>query len=81
MRTLSKICHLILKHKWYDAIDRGEKTVEYRRNTAYWRRRILDCDRVVFHRGYTSTTMTFEMAFKALHEGQIEIHLERRLRG
>jgi len=78
---LSKICHLILKHKYYDAIDRGEKTVEYRRNTAYWRRRILDCDRVVFHRGYSSTTMTFEIAFIAGDEEQIEIHLGKRMGG
>jgi len=80
----NKTCHLVLKHKWYDLIEKGEKTVEYRDDTPYWRARILGCDRVTFHRGYTKTTMTFEITFKsyglfALVQGQIEIHLGKRI--
>jgi len=65
-------------YKWYDAIERGEKKVEYRANTRYWRRRIVDCRYIVFHRGYTRTTMTFKIKFVALNGPQIEIHLDRK---
>ena len=32
---------LPIKRKWFDMILSGEKTDEYRENTAYWRRRLL----------------------------------------
>jgi len=71
--------HLILKHRYYNQINSGEKTVEYRDKTAYWKKRILDKNYVTFHRGFTNTTMTFEIAFKTLTETQIEIHLGERI--
>ena len=74
-----KTCHLILKHEYYDLIDKGKKTVEYRDNTPYWRKRILDALKVIFHRGYTNVTMTFYIKFKVLLHGQIQIHLGKRL--
>lgn len=78
-KNAMKICHLILKHKYYDLIDSGKKTIEYRDNTPYWRKRILDADAVTLHRGYTNTTMTFMIKFKVPKEKQIEIHLGGRL--
>jgi hypothetical protein len=33
--------HLILKKKWYDLIDSGEKTEEYRDISNYWMTRLL----------------------------------------
>lgn len=33
--------HLVLKHKWYDMIDSGEKLEEYRDATPYWIKRLL----------------------------------------
>ena len=74
-----KTCHLILKHKWFDLIQQGKKLVEYRRNTPYYRKRIRGADRVVFHRGYTSQTMTFAIQDKAAVGSTIEIHLGARL--
>ena len=77
-----KTIHLVLKHKWYDMIESGEKPEEYRDGTPYWAKRLLGCPTfvaqparaglcvflpieegttVTFHRGYTSTTMTFEV--------------------
>lgn len=54
--------HLVLKHKWYDMIASGEKPDEYRARTPYWKKRLWDrryeIDEIVFHRGYTSETMT-----------------------
>jgi len=75
--------HLILKRKYYDMIKNGEKVVEYRDNTPYWRQRLWGKKLVVFHRGYTNETMMFQ-----IHKGiipddlekQIEIHLGARVR-
>lgn len=54
--------HLVLKHQWFDMIASGEKPEEYRDRTPYWKKRIWDrrheIDEIVFHRGYTSETMT-----------------------
>ena len=36
-----KTLHLVLKHKWYDLIDCGAKTSEYRACTPYWNQRML----------------------------------------
>lgn len=37
-----KTLHLILKGKWYDLIDCGAKTSEFRACTPYWNRRFLN---------------------------------------
>lgn len=79
---IMKTIHLVLKHKWYDMIESGEKLEEYREWTEYWRKRLLgypifvmqptrsvqrvtlpieEGATVIFHRGYTSTTMTFQV--------------------
>lgn len=60
--------HLVLTYKWYDMIASGEKKEEYRENK--WTSRIIGKNAniynlkpkyktVTFHRGYSSTTMTF----------------------
>lgn len=36
--------HLVLKSKWYDMIDSGIKTEEYRQIKPYWMIRLLDSD-------------------------------------
>ncbi|MBR2028242.1 MAG: hypothetical protein IKA10_04535 [Oscillospiraceae bacterium] len=68
-----KTLHLVLKRKWYDKIESGEKTSEYREIKPYWNKRFwgletankkIVCrpyDTVVFHKGYTSTTMKFRI--------------------
>lgn len=80
-----KTLHLVLKSKWYDMIDRGEKKEEYREIKPYWSKRLIEdlsedffpilhevfyesYDRVCFHRGYTSTTMTF--AVESIGQGK-----------
>lgn len=37
-----KVLDLVLKHQWYDMIDRGEKKEEYREDKAYWIKRLTD---------------------------------------
>ena len=68
-----KTLHLVLKGKWYDMIDRGEKKEEYRENTSYWMKRIGKLhDAVCFHKGYTNTTMTFAIEGKSYGYGNPE---------
>lgn len=71
---MSKTLHLVLTGKWYDKIASGEKTSEYRECKPYWNQRFTGnknstgihlrqfvYDTVVFHKGYTATTMEFEI--------------------
>ena len=81
---MKRLC-LVLKHKWYDMIESGIKTEEYREIKPFWENKfhcqsrglcdlhknckqvdsgICQCDKyteVKFHRGYTNTTMFFEL--------------------
>ena len=53
--------HLPLTYHWFDEIESGRKTCEYRRFTAGWKKRLSRLkkgDLVVFHRGYSSHTIT-----------------------
>ena len=60
-RSRCSILPLVLKGKWFDMIERGEKREEYRLPTIYWRKRLHNWDRkftenmspiVEFRRGY-----------------------------
>ena len=48
--------HLILKYKWFDLILTGKKTCEYR-DYKKWYQRLKNVDIIIFHRGYTKTTI------------------------
>lgn len=56
---------LVLKGKWYDMIESGEKPEEYRDRIQHWVSRIYyhlhELKKVRFHRGYSNTTMTFSI--------------------
>lgn len=63
-----KILHLHLKKQWYEMIERGEKTEEYRYITHYWTVRLFKYNHgmplqkqmvVRFYYGYTSRTMDY----------------------
>lgn len=70
-----KVLDLVLMHKWYDMIERGEKKEEYREIKPYWVERLMYHDtgdnwidpnlsfrpytHVRFRRGYTNQTMLF----------------------
>lgn len=87
-----KTLHLVLKGKWYDLIDCGAKTSEFRACTPYWNRRFCggkdifptertEChlyDTVVFHRGYTNKTMKFQIDFiRILNSPFNDLHLDK----
>lgn len=54
---------LPLKAKWYDMIESGIKTEEYREFKEYWFKRLANkkYKYVRFSYGYTRRTMTFEI--------------------
>lgn len=79
-----KVLDLVVKHKWYDMEECGEKPEEYRVLSDHWVKRFLRIDsgregalrylaslptnqvwqeytHVRFHRGYSKTTMLFEI--------------------
>lgn len=67
-RSECAILPLVLKGKWYDMIESGEKKEEYRDKTDYWRTRILNwlnnrkVKVVEFRLGYAKNAK--RMAFK-----------------
>ena len=75
-----KILDLVLKHKWYDMIDVGDKPEEYREDNDYWNNRLIDKETLLvkpfthvrFHRGYTSTTMLWTITDISLGRGKTE---------
>lgn len=74
---MNKNLHLTLKYHWYDEIESGKKNIEYRDNTPYWRKRIIENNPniVIFHKGYTSRIMKFEISRIIVDVEFIEIHL------
>lgn len=68
---------LFLKSEWYDKIEDGRKTHEYRRQSAHWRKRLNRFYKTVeFHRGYTKTKMLFEVADMRLIDGKdTDLHI------
>jgi hypothetical protein len=80
------VLHLVLTTKWYNLIESGEKTSEYRANSLYWQERILRkwnqshdlC--IIFHKGYTLTTMFFKVKNIIVANEQIELQLGERLK-
>jgi len=66
--------HLVLTKKWYDMIDSGEKTEEYREYCPHWDKRIWDRRRelkyVTFQLGYKKDAP--RMTFKIRMSGKAE---------
>ena len=67
-----RILHLVLKRRWYEMIERGEKTEEYREIKPYWTKRIGLYDAVKFSYGYTKRTMMFECKTISVGKGRKE---------
>lgn len=60
------LLHLVLKRKWFDLIDSGEKKEEYRGKTPHWERIYTWWNKdpskpyvVAFQRGYNKPSMWF----------------------
>ncbi len=65
-----KILHLTVTRHWFDKIDSGEKTVEYREIKEYWKKRLLRNDRpivfdyIVIKNGYKKNSPTIKKIWK-----------------
>ena len=52
--------HATLTYQWFDKINAGRKTAEFRRITPYWEKKLSNIkpgDCIVFHRGYSDKTI------------------------
>lgn len=68
MKTLC----LTLQKKWYEMIESGVKTEDYREIKPYWIKRIGLYDAIKFSFGYTKRTMTFECRGISIGKGKPE---------
>lgn len=82
----SKILHLVLKHHWYDSIENGSKTHEYREYKYYWIKRLYPLEQwgsVKFQRGYSKNPpkMLFKLkSIKLLDSGiETDLHLPNKV--
>jgi len=80
MKKERREVHLFTRHKWYDLIDLGRKRVEYRTATPYWKKRLEGATHAVFHRGYSSVTMTFKIKKVERALDTFNIYLGRRVK-
>lgn len=74
-----KTLHLVLKAKWYNMIESGEKFEEYREIKPYWDIRLFDnngnlkeFDMVDFSYGYTKKHMAFRCAGIRIGRGRTD---------
>ena len=71
-----KILHLTLFKKWFDAIERGEKTEEFRRKTPFWIKRLAGrhYEEIHFRNGYNKSARFMRVQFLGVSEGEFEAH-------
>ena len=68
---MSKILHLNLYRKYFDAIVEGTKTIEYRKKTDYWKKRIenREYDYIQFRNGYAKVAPTMLVEYNGYKIG------------
>ena len=71
---MEKTLYLPLKKEWYEMIESGVKTEEYRECKPYWCKRLIgqNFTRIKFSYGYTDRTMTFKFDGMAIGKGNKE---------
>ena len=69
---MTKILHLNLYRKYFDAIAGGTKTIEYREKTDYWKKRIegREYDIIKFRNGYAKDAPTMLVEYKGYNVGE-----------
>ena len=65
---MSNVLTLTLKKQYFDAILSGEKTIEYRDITDYWRPRLENkqYDTILFRNGYSPSSPQMMVEYKEL---------------
>ena len=66
-----RILHLNLFRKYFDEIAEGTKTIEYRKKTDYWKRRIegREYDYIQFRNGYAKVAPTMLVEYNGYKVG------------
>ena len=79
---MDKILHLNLYRKYFDAIVNGTKTIEYRKKTDYWKKRIEDreYDIIKFRNGYAKNAPTMLVEYGGYEIGWNGIGEEYRIK-
>ena len=69
---MTKVLHLNLYRKYFDAIVNGTKTIEYRDKTDYWKKRIegKEYDIIKFRNGYAKDAPTMLVEYKGYNIGE-----------
>ena len=77
-----KILHLNLYRKYFDAIVNGTKTIEYRKKTDYWKKRIegREYDIIKFRNGYAKDAPTMLVEYGGYEIGWNGIGEEYRIK-
>ena len=68
----TRVLHLTLHRRWFDAIASGEKREEYRALTPFWTRRLADrqYDEIHFRNGYARDAPFMRVRFLGCQPGQ-----------
>ena len=71
-----KVLHLNLYRKYFDAILKGDKVVEYRDITPYWSKRLegRHYDIIQFRNGYAKVAPTMKVEYKGIHTFVFYLH-------
>ena len=79
---MNKILHLNLFRKYFDQIAEGTKTIEYRKKTDYWKKRIEDreYDYIQFRNGYAKIAPTMLVEYNGYEVGFNGIGEEYRIK-
>ena len=69
---MTKVLHLNLYRKYFDAIVNGTKVFEYRQKTDYWKKRIegREYDIIKFRNGYAKNAPTMLVEYKGYNIGK-----------
>jgi hypothetical protein len=64
------VLHLNLVRHWFDQIAKGEKKMDYRNATPYWRRRLQgrSYDLIEFRNGYAKDALRMRLQFRGVRQ-------------
>ncbi len=73
---MKRILHLTLHKEWFDLINSGQKTEEFRSNTPYWNKRLdgKTFDEIHFRNGYAKNARKMVVEWKGV-KGKYAIQL------
>lgn len=81
-KSVERILSLTLMKEWFDQIEAGTKTIEYRDIKPYWTKRLFDhsgnpipYSAVFFRNGYATDCRKMKVEYKGLRTGEKEYEI------